>query len=130
MAEWLIKMKISFCALSEKGKRKNNEDYYLAEKIKDYYVFAVADGLGGHRAGEVASRVAINELKETIKREEGTPKKLLYKAFEKANSEILHLSKYNLALRGLATTLVATIVNENKITIANLGDSRAYFIFN
>ena len=38
---------MKFCALSEKGKRENNEDYYLAEKIKNYYVFAVADGLGG-----------------------------------------------------------------------------------
>jgi len=58
--------------------------------------------------------------------EEGSQKELLYKAFEKANSEILQLSRYNLALRGLSTTLVVAMVeeNKNKITIANLGDNQ------
>jgi len=54
-----------YFGLSVKGRGENNEDAYLIEKIEDFYVFAVADGLGGHEAGELASKLAIVELKET-----------------------------------------------------------------
>jgi len=116
---------MEYYAISKKGRREKNEDSYIAEKINNFYLFAVADGLGGHMGGGIASRIAIIELKETIKRD---GKNGLTNAFQKANDSILHENKekgYN-----MGTTMVACIVsNDGKCTISNVGDSRAY-IFN
>lgn len=123
------KLKVEFFALSEKGIREKNEDACLAEKIGRYYVFAVADGMGGHAYGERASKIAIMELKETVRRFDDEPRNLLKKAFEKANTEILAYSKIVRAEMG--TTLVACLLDENgEGVIANVGDSRAYLIDN
>ena len=116
--------KIRYYGFSGKGKRNKNEDAYIAEKIDDLYVFAVADGLGGHVMGEVASKIAIGELKEAIKRygENG-----LITAFEKANETIFFENEQ----RGtnMGTTMVACIMmGDGKCKIANVGDSRAYII--
>ena len=119
--------KIKFSAISEKGIREKNEDTYLAEKINQYYLFAVADGMGGHAYGEKASRIAITELKETIKRSQGKPEDLLKKAFENANREILAYS--NIVGAKMGSTLVACLLDEEgECIIANIGDSRAYII--
>ena len=56
---------MEYYAVSKKGRREKNEDSYIAEKINNFYLFAVADGLGGHMGGGIASRIAIIELKET-----------------------------------------------------------------
>ena len=115
---------IEFYALTEKGKRERNEDSMLAEKINDYYVFAVADGLGGHVSGDIASKMAIIELREVIKRSSDPPKETLIRAFKKANEEIMHYGKMK-----MGTTLVACMLDENgNGVIANVGDSRAYII--
>jgi len=115
-----------YFGLSVKGRRENNEDAYMIEKIRDFYVFAVADGLGGHEAGEVASNLAILELKETLKRHDGDLRDLLVRGFEKANDEILFQNKVRRTNMG--TTLTACIVKDFKGIIANVGDSRAYVI--
>lgn len=120
---------MKFFAISEKGKRENNEDAYLAEKIGSYYAFAVADGLGGHAAGEIASRIAILELRETVRRKAGSMREILEYAYEKANEEILFQSEMFPERKGMGTTLTACILDENgKGVIANVGDSRAYVI--
>lgn len=119
--------KIKFSALSVKGKREKNEDAYLAEKIGKYYVFAVADGMGGHAYGDRASKIAIMELRETLKRSKGKPEDLLKKAFEKANREIRAYSE--IVGRRMGSTLVACLLNEEgEVVIGNVGDSRAYII--
>jgi len=120
------RIKIIYHALSEKGVREKNEDAYIAGKVGDSHVFAVADGLGGHASGESASRIAISELKEAIERygEEG-----LTIAFERANNKIFLENRRKGTNMG--TTLVACIVGEDgKCKIANVGDSRAYIFEN
>ena len=67
---------IHFFGLSEKGLRDANEDSYCAEKIGRFFVFAVADGLGGHAAGEVASGIAIECVKEAFRSAEGSPEEM------------------------------------------------------
>ncbi len=115
---------IEFYALTEKGKREKNEDSMLTEKISDYYVFAVADGLGGHISGDIASKMAVIELREVAKRISDPPKETLIKAFKKANEEIIHYGKMK-----MGTTLVACMLDESgNGVIANVGDSRAYII--
>jgi serine/threonine protein phosphatase PrpC len=121
--------RVSFFALSEKGLRDNNEDSYCAERIGDYYVFAVADGLGGHACGEVASGIAIECLKNAVKFYDGDPKTLLRDAIFDTDEKILAQSEKSPEKRGMATTLIAACVDEDlNCTVVNVGDSRAHII--
>ncbi len=120
---------MKFYHISVKGRREYNEDSSIAKKIGDHYLFAVADGLGGHAAGEIASRIALIELEETVKRVEGSPEELLRRSIEKANEEVYSQSKEFADRRGMGTTLVASLFDASgKGVIANVGDSRAYLI--
>ena len=114
---------MGYYAISEKGKRDRNEDNFIAEKINDFYVFGVADGIGGHTGGEYASKIAIGELRESVKRrgERG-----LKEGFEKANSTIT--SENERRHMNMGTTLVACVIKEKtgEYIVANVGDSRAY----
>jgi protein phosphatase len=129
---------LSYCAATDKGGRENNEDAYITTEHNNFYLLAVADGLGGHVAGEVASMLAIKNLGETIKSEFAAVetislelmKKLLIKGFRKANEEICSQAKTE-ERHNMGTTLVAALLNdEGKGVIANIGDSRAYLIGN
>ncbi len=132
---------LRYCGETDKGGRKNNED--ALEKITldhpsgKLHLLAVADGLGGHHAGEVASKLAIMELRETIIRSIGSyekitlevMKELLAKAYRKANEGICYLAKINPEMHGMGTTLVAALLDDEGIgVVANVGDSRAYLI--
>jgi PPM family protein phosphatase len=112
--------------LSEKGNREKNEDSFVAEKINEFYVLAVADGIGGHRGGEYASNIAVGELRESIKRKglHG-----LKEGFINANATIYRENERRQSNMG--TTLVACVINSKTgaYYFANVGDSRAY-IFN
>ena len=114
---------VKFHVISEKGLREQNEDYFIAEKVNDFFVFAIADGIGGHAGGELASRIAIVELKESLKRRGAQG---LKEGFEKANSTIISENKRRHINMG--TTLVACILNKEngEYIVANVGDSRAY----
>ena len=117
---------MKYYSISEKGLREHNEDYCITEKINDLYIFGVADGIGGHAGGELASRIAVEELKESIKRK---GKHGFIEGFEKANNTIVNENERRQSNMG--TTLVACSVNEKtgECIMAHVGDSRAY-IFN
>lgn len=118
--------------ISHIGRRENNEDNILILKLPDSYLLAVADGLGGHNAGEVASQIAVDNLKEVFEHEykkgmrDEEVKNLLKKAYEKAHKRI----KKNATgeRRGMGTTLVMAFVRDGEAIIANTGDSRACLI--
>lgn len=103
--------------------RDSNEDAYLA----DFPVYAVADGMGGHAAGEVASRLAINvlEANRTKLLKSRKPLELLKIVFEHANKKIIEKSS-EIAAFGMGTTLTAAFIRKNKVYIAHAGDSRMY----
>jgi protein phosphatase len=119
----------NFYARTDAGLRDINEDSYCAERIGDYYVFAVADGLGGHAAGEVASAIAIECLRNAFKLNGGDPKHALQEAVSEADKRILvHGEKFPDS-RGMATTFIAAAVDDElNCTVINVGDSRAHFI--
>jgi protein phosphatase len=120
---------VRFFALSEKGLRDNNEDCLCAERIGDCSVFAVADGLGGHQCGEVASGIAIECLKNAVKFYEGDIKTILRNAVFDADEKILAVSEQSPGKRGMATTLIAACMGDDlNCTIVNIGDSRAHII--
>jgi protein phosphatase len=120
---------VRFFAVSEKGLRDNNEDCICAERIGDCSVFGVADGLGGHECGEVASGLAIGCLKNAVKFYEGDTRTILKNAVFDANEQILAASGQSPGKRGMATTLVAACANHAlTCTVVNVGDSRAHII--
>lgn len=122
-------VKIQFHALSERGKRERNEDSCCAEKIGNYYVFGVADGLGGHAAGEIASAIAIECLKNEMQKEHESITTKLGDVIIKADQEILARSDQDRDLNGMATTLLICIIDEEgDCTLINIGDSRAFII--
>ncbi len=120
---------VIFATVSEKGRRETNEDAYLAIQVGDRYIFAVADGLGGCRAGEVASSHAISVLERAVRTSTEPARVLLENAVSDAHREIISNGNLNPAQFGMATTLVAAVVEPDcRCTIINVGDSRAYRI--
>jgi protein phosphatase len=127
---------INSYGISNVGNRSNNEDSILLKKIDNMYLLAVADGVGGHNAGEIASKMAVDILEETVKEEcndntnlsNENIKECLKKAYEKAHNMIKEHAVGD--KEGMATTLTTAIVKKNMCFIANCGDSRAYLIRN
>ncbi|MBO0893886.1 MAG: Stp1/IreP family PP2C-type Ser/Thr phosphatase, partial [Acidimicrobiales bacterium] len=104
--------------------RSSNEDW----KLENETLFAVADGLGGHVGGEIASRSAVEVLRDTFF-ERGWSTASLTEAMREANRAVFERSRKEPALRGMGTTLtVLALVDEEEgeLAVAHVGDSRAY----
>ena len=116
---------------TDKGrKRANNEDsFFLAAPFGMFDAFmAVADGMGGHSYGEVASSLAISVIVDYLQNAPvNMPGYLLEQAIEKANREVYKKS-VELETMGMGTTIVLAAAVGRDIFIANVGDSRAYYV--
>lgn len=107
--------------------RQRNEDSVLASG--DLGLFAVADGMGGHRAGEVASQMALSILEEYVRTYfSWEPIELILRAVKEANSLIYDKAKRTPSQKGMGTTFTGAILKDNNAYIAHVGDSRAYLI--
>jgi len=113
--------------------RTNNEDCVVADG--SHTLVVLADGMGGHKAGEVASAMAANGVLNNVRNwlekcRERTISRNLKKAvtrfISQANSLIYQESLLDFEKRGMGTTIVVAVVRKNKLTIAHVGDSRAY----
>lgn len=117
--------------LSDKGNiRDVNEDYigyYEDDKIR---IYIVADGMGGHNAGDIASKTAVESCIEYIKRENYTENKeiLLKFAISYANTKIYNKALENKGLNGMGTTITACLIYGENAIVANVGDSSCYAI--
>jgi protein phosphatase len=116
-------------SLTDVGKvRSSNEDAYgLA---LDHGVFIVADGMGGHQAGEVASQQAVDSLLESLcnREPEESAAEAMRRAVADANTQIAAAAQKDRNLKGMGTTVVGAIVEGNRFTVAHVGDSRAYLV--
>lgn len=118
-------------ALTDIGNvRQINEDYFSYSIIDDIKIYIVADGMGGHNAGEVASQVAVEAVIQYIQEHKDTAdlKALLKDAILHANSVIYNQSKKNSGLKGMGTTITAYFKKSNYSMVANVGDSSCYII--
>ncbi len=133
-------MKISSEALSDVGrKRKGNEDALAVDEEQKLYV--VADGMGGHAAGEVASRIAVESIEEFVTLTSGNQEitwpfgldetisydgNRLKTAIRHANRKVLEATRESSELEGMATTVAAVLVEDDIANLAHVGDSRIY----
>ncbi len=111
--------------------RKNNEDAYLVDE--DLGLFIVADGMGGHNAGQVASRMAVEEISDTIRRRLDLgkdPVAVIDDAVTKANRAIFDSAAWLPEWSDMGTTVVIALIKDHRLTISHVGDSRAYMIRN
>lgn len=120
---------VKFAMMSDQGSRENNEDSVGMYQDEVAYCFALADGLGGHGKGEVASRLAVDSV--ILRFSEGNRgEEFLGQAFESAQSAIMAGQEKSRECRDMKTTLVVLEVGEEKVQWAHMGDSRLYFFQN
>jgi protein phosphatase len=119
--------------ISDKGIRreKNEDSFYRTDgsigALKNLY--AVCDGMGGHKAGEVASQTAIDVLTECIMNHDYEDAvSVIQDSITEANKEVYSFANSDRSRNGMGTTLVAATIDENNMTVANVGDSRLYVI--
>jgi protein phosphatase len=133
-------MKIAYHALSDVGrKRKGNEDSLFVNPEQN--LFVVADGMGGHAAGEVASRVAVESINEFVCMTSGDEEitwpfgldesmsydgNRLKTSVRYANNKVLAATKDSVEYEGMATTVVGVLVDGATANLAHVGDSRIY----
>jgi len=133
-------MKISYQALTDVGrKRKGNEDSVFINP--EQRLFVVADGMGGHAAGEVASKLAVDAINEFVCLTSGDEEitwpygldqtmsydgNRLKTAIRYANRKVLEATRERSEYEGMATTVAAVLIDQDSANVAHVGDSRVY----
>lgn len=124
-----------YAGLSDIGRvRKNNEDCFSI--LAENKLFLVADGMGGHNGGEVASRATVEILRghfspKTIAAMRGNTQEIkhaILTGFEKANEAVMALANKDTALRGMGCTLVLAFIDGKNLHICHVGDARCYVV--
>ncbi|MBO5303075.1 MAG: Stp1/IreP family PP2C-type Ser/Thr phosphatase [Lachnospiraceae bacterium] len=112
--------------------RSMNQDYCFTSEMPVGNLpnlFIVADGMGGHNAGEYASKHAVECIEETARQSESTKiTEILEEAITKANTEIYQKAAEEPSMKGMGTTIVACVIEGKKLYVANVGDSRLYIV--
>jgi PPM family protein phosphatase len=116
----------AFAATDKGCVRSNNEDSCLVQP--DLGLYIVADGMGGARAGERASRIAVDTVEEIVQTAGRRDSQVLLQAVEEANRRVLEAAHNDPQLEGMGTTLLAALESEGGLDIASVGDSRAYVL--
>ena len=120
-------------SMTDVGRRREmNQDYIYTSEVSVGNLpnlFIVADGMGGHNAGDFASRYTVENVVESIAASGLTePVALLGEALRKVNENLLKLTEENAQLRGMGTTFVAATITQDRLNVANVGDSRLYIV--
>lgn len=134
MVVHLMPYKVLSVGISDIGLvRENNEDVW--SKLAAQRVFVLADGMGGHQAGEIASKEAVNELcsilskKLDIKDENldlDLAREIIYEAIQEVNAHVYQMGRKDYDLRGMGTTLCCLHFHQKGLIYAHVGDSRIY----
>lgn len=120
------KSRLKYTMKTHVGKvRKNNQDCgYIPEG--DFGFVAVADGMGGHNSGEIASKMAIDTVVKKLSQTERIDLNTLYASIDGANREILEYARGHRESEGMGTTFTCAYTLEDKLLVSHAGDSRAY----
>jgi PPM family protein phosphatase len=109
--------------------RKHNEDSGEVFTKGEHFLAVIADGMGGHKAGDIASQEALKVIKEAwvhFEENVGNIKDWIQSVLNDTNKHIFQFSQVNPETRGMGTTIVAALGTKNEITVAHIGDSRCY----
>jgi len=117
--------------ITDKGNvRSVNEDFIGIFEFNKISLYIVADGMGGHNGGDVASHMAVeissNYIKENLDKK--GPRDLIINSYKKANRKIFETGYENLSLSGMGTTMTMAIKKDGKLYVGNVGDSRCYIL--
>jgi PPM family protein phosphatase len=93
-------------------------------------LIVVADGMGGHEAGEVASLAAVEVIEKEYRETRGSPGEALLKAFREAHTRIYRMATANTAMKGMGTTCTALVIEGGRAWAAHVGDTRLYLVRN
>lgn len=104
----------------------NQDSFFTGEVGACGYLAVVADGMGGHTAGEIASRRAVDVLTDTLRASRAHPPVALARAAQAANVEVYNYAALRPELRGMGTTLTAVVIDDQVGLVGHVGDSRAY----
>lgn len=128
---------MNYYALTDIGKvrNKNQDQATVIANVKDQVIAIVCDGMGGHRAGEIASRVVMDQFVNCF---DSIPpfdnvdelKKWVNETIYEADAIVKRMAKQNVEHHGMGTTIVVAILMDNVIYISHVGDSRAYVLKN
>lgn len=126
---------MKYSGLSSKGRvRGSNEDFFhVPFDEKDVALFIVADGMGGENAGEVASSLAVASMAEFVRENYASAsdiRLLLRQAMNEANKTVYQTARSDKSFESMGTTVVATILKDGLVYVANVGDSRCYMLRN
>lgn len=121
--------RVMFSGDSEAGRvRSINQDSFFVGELGNFYIAAVADGMGGHKTGEVASQKAIEILRRELLKSQNHLPIALARAVQAANLEIHESSNENPEHEGMGTTLTSILLDDQVGLIGHVGDSRAYLV--
>ncbi len=121
-----------FSKVDQGIKRRTNQDYVFATarpmgNLPNLLI--VADGMGGHNAGDFASRFVVEAVKKELEAsQESNPEVMIRKAIQSANYKLNEAAKRDASMQGMGTTLVVATVIEDTLYFANIGDSRIYLL--
>ncbi len=124
-------------AVSDIGKvrNKNEDSYFIPGGSDPYKLYIVADGMGGHNAGEVASSLAVKTVKQffdvhysSLQKTDEMIEKFMREAIANSNSCVLNESHMHINENGMGTTMTLLLIEKGKFYIGHIGDSRAYII--
>ena len=128
---------MQYCGISDIGKKReeNQDRIFIPDASSEVKFFILADGMGGAKAGSVASSTAVEYVKnyvldhiQEIDFERESIEGMLRKAMFKANNYVYEKSKTNKDYTGMGTTLIVVLIYRNKVYIGHIGDSRVYRI--
>ncbi len=117
---------MDYAYITKPGTRNYNEDSAMFLEKEGAHLFVVADGLGGHGKGEVASAIAVETFKESFENGDIVAESFLAETFSKAQENILKEQKIQNATMEMKTTCVSILVENEYVKIGHIGDSRAY----
>ncbi|MEN1759490.1 Stp1/IreP family PP2C-type Ser/Thr phosphatase [Anoxynatronum sibiricum] len=127
-------MRTGVCTDAGKIREINQDDYGILEN--GYGLYIVADGMGGHQCGEVASRMAVEAVLEHVRKyaspdlDNVAAEGLLFEAIQRANRRILDHARLEPSCSGMGTTLTALFHSPERSIVGHVGDSRAYLLRN
>lgn len=117
----------AFCSDVGRVRGTNEDRVYVDDQAG---VFAVADGVGGHAAGETAAEVALDVIRSALERTGGDLKDRIRNAITEANNAIFEMAQANEMLRGMACVLTVAVLDGDRFVVGHVGDSRLYLIWN